>query len=854
MAGYFLQPRNTKTSTILLVFVLFGFLSGYSQIDTAKVNLIDTNGIGANIPVFSASGGEAESEIEEQDQSSLLQSSRDVFVQFSIFQFAAGRYRMRGYPSENQLILFNGLNVSNLETGYTVWNQWGGLNDVTRFAENRFGNTSNRYGFSGAGGYVNIDSKASSFRKGTRVSYSFGNRLFKHRMMVTHSTGMMENGWALTVSASGRYGDEVYVPGTFYNSNAFYLSLDKKLNEKHLFTLTALTAQTNQGRNSPEQLETFSISGNNFYNSNWGFQNGKVRNASVSSVNKPIIMLTHTNKISTSSQLVSSLLYTFGKSGITALNWSDNAANPRPNYYRNLPSYFYQLGDTAAGDLKKEEWENDITTSQLNWDKMYAVNSNNLYTPPGAIGQGINTTDTRARYVLENRIENLKNFGFNTVYSKRLDNLFLTVGGNANIYRNRKYKEMEDLLGATFWMDYDQFADNLGVENSVQQNDLENPDKKIYKNDRFGYDYSINVNRAEIWTQAEWNFNQTDFYIGGTLSNSTIWREGYWANGKFPDNSKGLSEKANFLNYGLKAGFTYKISGRHFLTLNGSYVSRNPEVGSVFISPRVRNTMVTDLDNEKVISGDLNYLIKYPTLKLRFTGYYTQVNNQTWLRTFWSDEFNNNVNLIMKGLNQNYSGIEFGVEKTFFTEHVVQAALGLGQFIYTNRPTLEAWQDNNSTQLYSNRTSYLINYKMGGTPQSVLGAGYRYNARSHWFAGVFFNYFDQIYVDVNPDRRTEEALNKYYSNEEEAYREVIKQEQLPAYFILNAQAGKSFRIQRKHYLNFNLVVYNLLNDKSNITTGFEQLRWDPTNIKRFDNKYYYMQGTTFMLTASFTFN
>ncbi len=139
-------------------------------------------------------------------------------------------------------------------------------------------------------------------------------------------------------------------------------------------------------------------------------------------------------------------------------------------------------------------------------------------------------------------------------------------------------------------------------------------------------------------------------------------------------------------------------------------------------------------------------------------------------------------------------------------------------------------------------------------PAARLGLGYRYTSRQHWYAGLYYNGFYQIYSDINPERRTAEAVDKYLISEEQYYKAILEQEQLPSYFILNANAGKSFRIQRKHYLNIHLMVYNLLNNRTNITTGFEQLRWDKTDLNRFANKYYYMQGTTFMLNVSFTLN
>jgi hypothetical protein len=835
--------------------ILFLFyLTVFSQTDSIQVKFeqSDTSISNFNIPIFSTTGADAESEIDQQDVSSLLQSSKDVFIQFSSFQFGAARFRMRGYSAENQQIMINGVNVNNLETGFSSWSSWGGLNDVTRYTENRFGNVSNRYGFSGVGGYTNIDSKASSFKKGTRVSYVNANRAFANRFMVTHSTGMQQNGWALTLSASSRYGDQVYVPGTYFNANAFYLSVDKKITDKHLLSFTGFVAPIEQGRSSAAQIEAYQLTGDNYYNSLWGYQNGKVRNSSVSKTQRPMFLMSHIFKPSSESQLVSTLFYTFGKSSLSSLNWN-NVSNPRPDYYRYLPSYSYQNGDTAFGDRFKLNWQNDVNTRQINWDRLIAVNQANLYTLPSQLGNSVNSSETRARYILEERIEDLKNIGFNTVYNKRIEALFLSAGFNANLYSNRKYKEMADLLGATYWLDYDQFAQNLGVDPIYQQNDIETPDKKIVKGDRFGYDYIIHVNRVEAWSQLEYTLKNLDIYAGLSLSNNVIWREGFIKNGKFPSTSKGLSDKLNFINYGLKGGLTYKISGRHFLTANGSLLSRAPEVNNLFTSPRVRNDLISGVLNELVTSTDINYSAKFPGFKLRLTYYFTQINNQTWVRSYFDDTYNNNVNLIMKSINQQNQGIEIGVEKTIFTSHLLQLCVGLGEYIYTNRPVLEAWQDNNAAPLYNSRKAYLTNFKVGGSPQSVFGLGYKYTAKKYWYAGLYLNYFDQIYIEANPNRRTEESLSNYLVNEKEQYSKIINQEQLPAYYILNANAGKSFRLFKKYMLNLSLNINNILNNKTSITSGYEQLRFVNTNIDKFANKYYYMTGTTYMATINFTF-
>lgn len=839
-----------------LLCIIFGFvhLHGKSQLDSLHSidNHSDTITSEYKVPIFSTSGSDAESELDQQDVSSLLQASRDVFTQFASFQFGVSRYRIRGYSAENQLVMINGINVNNLETGFSSWSNWGGLNDVTRYTETRFGNGSNRYAYAGPGGYVNIDSKASSFKKSSRVSYGSANRIFRNRFMATHSTGMMANGWALTMSASSRIGNEVYIPGTYFNANAFYLSIDKRLNDQHLLSFTGFVAPIEQGRSGAEQQELFTLTGDNYYNSLWGYQNGKVRNSAVSSVKRPMLMLTHVFNIGPNSKWNTSIFYNFGTSGLTGLNWSD-ASNPRPNYYRYLPSYFYSIGDNSSAESLTQQWQTNINTQQIDWDRLIQLNRNNLYVLPSQLGQGINTSETRARYVLENKVEDLKNLGLNSVYNTRINKLFWSIGVNANQYRNRKYKIMEDLLGSTFWLDYDQFAENLGSDPLFQQNDISKPDNKIFKGDKFGYDYSINVNRAEMWSQVEYSFDKVDVYAGATISNYVIWREGYMANGKFPSTSKGESVKTNFLNTGAKAGAVYKITGRHFLVSNVNFFSRAPEASNLFISPRVRNDVVSNATNETTKSFDIGYEAKFPGFKMRLTYYHTLINNQIWVRTFWNDLYNNTTNLVMKGVNQRHQGLELGLEKTLFTSHIVQLAIGYGEFVYTSRPIVSAWQDNNNVSLYTDRTVYLKNYKVGGVPQAAAGIGYKYNAPKHWFIGTYLNYFDELYLEANPERRTSEAIGSYLSNESSLYAPILEQKKLPAYFVVNLNGGKSFRILKKYFLNVNLSINNLLNNKKTIVTGFEQLRWDSQNIKKFDNKYIYMQGTTYMLLINFNF-
>ena len=70
---------------------------------------------------------------------------------------------------------------------------------------------------------------------------------------------------------------------------------------------------------------------------------------------------------------------------------------------------------------------------------------------------------------------------------------------------------------------------------------------------------------------------------------------------------------------------------------------------------------------------------------------------------------------------------------------------------------------------------------------------------------------------------------------------------------MNAFAGKSWRIKNKYYLRFNVNVNNVLNNTDFETGGFEQLRYDQTDINKFPPKIGYMLGRTYFGMVSFSF-
>lgn len=807
------------------------------------------------VPQFSTSLGVIDEETDNQDVSGLLQSSKDVFLSIAGYNLSAGRYRVRGYDSENFSVMMNGINLNNPESGRAIWAYWGGLNDITRYQETKNGISSNQYGFGAIGGFSNIDSRASNQRKGSRISYANSNRSYQHRVMVTHSTGMMENGFAVTMSASLRYANEGYVEGTFYRAGSYLLSLEKKINDRHSIGLVGYGAPTIQGRQSISVQEAYDLTGNNNYNSYWGYQNGKKRNSRVRNNHIPMMMLNHYFKINSNTSLNSSLFYSFGKSGSTRLNWQD-AADPRADYYKNLPSYYNNPEDQALYEYYTQAWQNDINTQQINWDQMYFANSKNLHTVLNAGGiAGNNVTGNRAKYILEEQRNDQSHYGFNSVLNHKLnENLLMSLGVNGSFYKSMNFQVVNDLLGADYWLNINQLAVR-GLSSSVEdalQNDVNEPNKVVREGERFGYDYDIHINTYNTFIQLEGTSSKLDYYGGFSLSHTSTWREGNVENGLFLEESIGESKKINFVNPGIKAGLTYKITGRHLVALNAATLYRTPQTRNLFLSPRTRNQINSNLNSEVITSGDVNYLVRYPKVKIRATGFLTTITDRTKVIGFYNDELNTFGNYVMKNVSERFIGSELGAEVNVTTSIIATAAIAIGDYSYTTNPLVDITQDNLNELLVKNKRIYLKNYKIGGIPQTAASLGLKYNSSKFWFAGANFNYFRDTYLEANPDTRTAEATSSFVDTDPQV-NQVLDQVKLDPGFTLDIFGGKSWRLKNKYYLRFNINVNNILDTKDFATGGFEQLRFDPQNVNKFPPRIGYMYGRTYFAMVSFNF-
>jgi len=783
-------------------------------------------------------------ESDGQHVSAIMASANDVFTSNAGYAFSAMRFRLRGYQNNYTQSSINGVTLNDLERGVFSYSMLGGLNDVVRNTEDVLGIAAVDYGYGEVGGSSNIIMRASQYSPGSKVSLAYTNRNYKTRGTYTFSTGLLPSGWAFTGALGYRWADEGYVEGTFYNSLGYMVALEKVFNGQHSLALTSFGAPTQRGGQSANVQEVYDLTGSTYYNAYWGYQNGKKRNSRIVTDYEPVVILTHIFTPDKLTKLTTGLATRASSYGSTALAYN-NAPNPSPTYYRNLPSY--QSTEEMA-DFYTQIWQSgDPAKTQINWDELYMANK--LAKEEGQ----------SARYILEERHNDQREIILNSTINRRNGDYLKTSGGiEARYTRGLHYKTIADMLGAEVFSDVDQYTENYSPLNpEIMYNDLNSSSTSKVKDDVFGYNYNIDVYNAGAWFQNNHSYDEWDYFYGARIEYTSFQRNGLMRNGRAPDNSFGWGERHTFVNQSIKAGLTWKPSGNHLFSITGMYETNPPLPNNAYISPRIKDDAVNGLSSEDIAHADLSYRYNSRFLRGRITLFHTRFNDQIEIDNFYNDELRTFVNSVMTGVDKVHQGVEFGVTGKITSELSATFLGTIADYFYDSRPTCTISVEN-GMQDDITRTVYLKNFKVGGVPQTALNFELSYAHPKYWFFDLGASYYNRTYVDITPIRRTAEIL-EFTADSYEDYlalaQEITGQEKYQGGFMVDASIGKSIRLDNGNTLGFNLQFCNLLNNTNLRTGGYEQGRFDYDNydVDKYPAYYYYAQGFNCYLLMSYRF-
>ena len=837
----------------------------YSPLAFAQSDSIGLKGAVMSESAFTFTEAQLGEDDDMSSNVSIINSNSNIYASEVGYLFSPMRFRYRAFDQKYNDIYINGTPINDMESGQFRYSWVGGLNQQTRNMESALPFESNNFSMTGMGGSNNYNFRPASMPVGHRFTLSGANRSYTLRGMYTFNSGLNSKGWAFSANVTYRWANEGYVEGTFYNSLSYFLGVQKVFGDgSHSLSLVTWGNPTERASQGAGTDEMYWLANDRYYNPYWGYQNGKKRNSRVVHDYSPTALLTWDWKIDDETKLTTSLLGKYTMYESTKLNYN-NSDNPHPNYWKNMPSSYYDVWDEtnigyrtpqALADWNRayDFWTSSKANRQINWDRLYYANQ-------GAAAQGQD-----AMYYIQAKHNDALTLTFASTLNKQLGkdkqwNLGIVAATNKGMH----YQTMEDLLGATTYHNINTYALGTYDRNSDEiQYDLNHRDAVVGVGDKFGYDYNLLVNNAKIWSSYTENFGILHYTFAAKLGYTSMQRDGKMRNGLAANNSYGKSKTAEFIDGGFKFNSSLNLGGGNTLTFGIGYEHRAPQARTAFASPEINNDFVTDLKNERIFSTELGYQFENAWLHANLNAYYSHMNHVTDWQNYYFDDINSFSYVSLTGIKKEYYGLEAGLRFKVTSAFDINLLGTISDAKIRNNSHVRYM--NSTSAEYTDEIVYNKGMRDSGTPLTAASLGLSYHSGG-WYIDLNCNYYDRIYLSYSPSYRyastldaREDAKNgSVYDNDDNIKASALEQAQGHGGFMLDGSIGRSIYLKRG-MLSINLMVTNILNNRNLCTGGYEQSRSDYTNagnvraykFSRNPMKFY-AYGTNGMLNITYRF-
>lgn len=667
-----------------------------SQVGLNEVSVFASLAIDRKTPVAisSISAQLIEEKLGSQEFPEILKSTPGVYATKSGGGFGDGRINLRGFNSENVAVMINGVPVNDMENGRVYWSNWAGLADVTRTMQVQRGLGASKVAVPSIGGTINIVSKTTDIEEGGNITSSMGNDGYM-KIGATVSTGLMDNGFAATVSGAKTVGDG-YVDGTQFEGYNYFLNISKNIGANHRISFTSFGApQVHGQRQNPHLIETYrnAESGNRF-NSDWGLRGGKVVHVENNFYHKSQTSLNHYWTISNKSTLSTALYASFGSGGGGGKG-----------------------GENALFDVRLGGFD-----QPMDIDNIVDVNREN-----GALGA--------VSWLRASRNDH-NWFGILSTFNTKLgENIDVTTGLDIRTYTATHFYEVTDLLGASYIYNDD---------------NINNPNAVLGVGDKYNYHNDGNVGWQGLFTQVEYDKNNLAAFVSASISNTSYQRVDYF---QYRDSDPlQTTDKYNFSGFSIKGGANYNLTDNHNIFANIGYFEKAAGFDAVFQG--YDNEHINEgAVNQKIFSMEFGYGFRGEKLAANLNVYNTRWNDRTVTRFSNIGGVTYFANLV--GVNAIHQGIEFDFTYKISDKLSSMGMLSLGDWRWDNN--IENVQIYNEDQEPIGKpfNLYIENVKVSNAAQTTAALGINYQLMPKTNFSVDFNYFADLYADYNPDSRTE---------------------------------------------------------------------------------------------------
>lgn len=633
----------------------------------------------------------------------ILKSTPGVYATKAGGGYGDGRINLRGFSSVNVAVMINGVPVNDMENGIVYWSNWAGLADVTSTMQVQRGLGASKVAVPSIGGTINILTKTTDAEEGGNVYSTLGNDGYL-KYGATYSTGLMDNGFAVTVSGAKTEGDG-YVDGTEFTGVSYFVNVSKQINDKHKLSFTAFGAKQNHGqRQNSQLLETYENSARGIrYNADWGYKQGQILHQEDNFYHKPQLSLNHYWTISDKTSLSTALYASFGSGG--------------GGGYAGVNKF--SIGAGGMSDYRIGNY------GPVNFDKIVDEN----------VARGADGSET----VLRASRNDHKWYGLlSTLRTDLSDNLILTGGLDLRTYKGDHFQEITDLLGGQY------FADD---------SDVNNPNAALQVGDLYGYHDDGLVGWMGLFGQLEYTKNNLAAFVSGAISNTSYKREDFFL--YLDGDPLQKTDRYNFAGFSIKGGANYNLDANNNVFANLGYFEKAPGFDTVF--PNFTNTDINkDAPNQKILSFELGYGLRSEKLTANLNLYRTEWKDRSLSKSYIAPD--NTVRYAnLTGVNALHQGIELDFVYKPVNSLRLTGMLSLGDWRWENNLENVQIYDENNQPVGSPVNVIIKDLHVGDAAQTTMALGLDYKLADKTRLTVDYNYYDRLYASFDPNGRTAEG-------------------------------------------------------------------------------------------------
>lgn len=734
-------------------------------------------------------------ELGSKDLPLILNSTPGVYATSQGGGDGDARVSIRGFNSQNVLVLLDGIPMNDMVNGRVFWSNWFGLDNLTRGVQVQRGLGASKIAIPAIGGTMNILTAGIDSKKAIVLKNEYGNNN-NYRIGLSLSSGRLKNGWAFNFAGSYKRNDG-WFDNMFSRMWFYYGKIEKKIGS-HLLGLSILGApQTSAQRDFRIPIGVTKYDTDFAYD--LGIDTTKKREYGWR-YNPSWNFLKRTEEGQTTATAFNTSINKFHKPVFSIKDFI--AVNEKLNisligYASYGRGYGTQLEGPNSGLEEAENGRQDL-------QRMYELNTN-----AGALKPSTGENYSRA-WIRQNHNDHNWYGALATANYKLTPSINLSGGLDGRTYKGFVYSTVGDLLGG----DVTRSAShtNLNVKNEDKKKGekyIQNIERLVRWTGVFGmaefkkgkWAGFVNISSAVSWYKQTNHFAKKILEIGDNR-----WEIGYGDTVKYNGktyNSSSSELKVNstgwkeLVGYTFKAGANYNLTDKMNVFVNLGYLNRAPFITFVY---RSDNKEFDKVNNEVITSAELGYSYSSSKFTGNINGYYTLWKNRPTSASFTIN--GESLSTTATGMNARHMGVEFDGVYKINSKINIEGMVNVADWEWVSIATATILD--NDGNVLSEQKFDPRGIKVGDAAQITFAASARYTPIKNLYIKPQFNYFGKNYANFSPDGLTvSQTTGVAINSGRQSWR-------MPDYYFLDINTGYSFKVW-KIKMDARASVINVLN-------------------------------------------